>query len=596
LILFTSQEGRARAAAVLVGLLGAFVAAVNLARAIRPGLLLDPDPAWAIPRLLLGLAWIGGCAAAGAALAGAFAIWARTRSAREEAAALPLAKSTLVGLAVAAVLAGAALRSVRLDRLPWPVFIDESSFIAPSLQLEGRWCDFRDSIRPAPYRARPFTMVGVLFLEGLRGALLRWGTTISAVRIPAAIGSTASIATAGLLGWMLLPAGGGALAAITLAGLRWHLNLSRWAWCPTTMMVTTDVGTLLLLLARRRSSALAAALGGFAVGLGAHVYLSAWVAAAALAAFAAWPEEASRKLRPRVGLAAAFLLGLAIATAPLFLLKEGRVLPYFNRANDHNVFREMRYNRSAFPIAAAAADALASPWYLPDPTRRHDLDRPRLELLAIPLAVAFGRALLFPGRELSALLLLHAGAAFAASVAGGQSGNPNGLRFGYLSTVAAVAIASGLLSLLSAAPPGARRVWGTAILAATVACSAWGVHEFLLWSRAQETFVGFHGQDTIVGRAAIRWDAFGRVELDSRVPHDPVTVYVIRRYRLDPDDRGGRTEFWKTLPTGRVFRIAPAGEVARPGERIVERLQDAWGTPRGVIFARRSSSSPGNTP
>ena len=590
----TSEDRRASAAAVAVGFAGAFVVGVNLVRGIRPALLADPDPAWAIPRLVLTLLVFGGCAGAGVAFAGVFAIWARTRSARGELAPLALPKPALVGLALAALLGGAALRSVRLDRLPWPVFVDESSFIAPSLQLEGRWCDFRDSIRPAPYRANPFTMVGVLFLEVLRVAIFKFGATVYAVRIPAAIGSIASIATAGLLGWMLLPAGGGALAAITLAGLRWHLNLSRWAWCPTTMMVTTDVGTLLLLVARRRGSALAAAVGGFAVGLGAHVYLSAWVAAAALAAFAAWPAEGGKRLRPRAGLAAAYLLGLAVATAPLFLLREGRVLPYFNRANDHNVFREVRYNRSVFPVAAVAADALASPWYLPDPTRRHDLERPRLELLAVPLAIAFGRALLAPRRDLSALLLLHGGAAFAASVAGGQSGNPNGLRFGYLSTVAAVGIAAGLLALSSAAPAGRRRMWAMALLAFTVACSAWGVHEFLLWSRARETFVGFHGQDTIVGRAAVRWDAYGRVELDPRVPHDPVTVYVIRRYRLDPDDRGGRTEFWRPLPTGRTFRIAPPGEEPGAGERIVEKLQDAWGTPRGVIFARHTSSSAGN--
>ena len=43
----------------------------------------------------------------------------------------------------------------------------------------------------------------------------------------------AAIEVANRLGAPLLPRGGGALAAVTLAGLRWHLNLSRWAWCPT---------------------------------------------------------------------------------------------------------------------------------------------------------------------------------------------------------------------------------------------------------------------------------------------------------------------------------------------------------------------------
>jgi hypothetical protein len=584
----TLIQDKSPVAGALIGLAGAFVAAVNLARAIRPALLLDPDPTWAISRLFLGLVLLAGTAAAGVAVAGTFLLFARTRAARGDLGPLPFPRWVLALLASAAILGGTALRFVRLDRLPWPVFIDESSFIAPALQLEGRWCDFRDSIRPAPYRAKPFTMVGVLFLEGLRASLLKWGATVYAVRVPAAIGSAASVATAGLLGWMLLPSGGGALAALTLAGLRWHLNLSRWAWCPTTLMVTTDIATLLLLAARRRRSATIAALGGLVVGLGAHVYLSAWVAAAALAAFAAWPAEGGRA-RLRLRLAAAYLLGLGISVAPLFLFREGRVLPYFNRANDHNVLREVRYNRSVFPIAAAAADAFSSPWLLPDPTRRHDLPLPRLELLAIPLAVALARSLLSPRRELSAVLLLQGGAALGASVAGGQSGNPNGLRFGYLATLACVAIAAGLLALLNLAPLSARRTWAVAVAGCVLVASGWGVHEFLAWSRARDTFDGFHGQDTIVGRAALRWDAYGRVRIDSRVPHDPVTVYVIRRYRLDPDDRGGRSDFWKDRPGGRALRIAPPATPPQDGERVVEKLRDAWGREWGVVLARPRS-------
>lgn len=482
-----------RGAGILTGLLASFVAAVYLVRAIRPALLADPDPAWSIPRLLLWLAVLAGSSAVGAAAAGGFLLFAETAPAREGPIPLPFRPAALLLLAAAAVLTGTLLRFVQLDRVPWPVFIDESSLIAPALQLEGKACDFRDSIRPAPYRAKPFTMVGVLFLEGYRAALRAFGTTVYAVRVPAAIGSSISIVTAALLGRMLLPRGGGALTAVTLAGMRWHLNLSRWAWCPTTMMVTTDVGTLLLLFARRRERLWAAALGGFAVGLGAHVYLSTWVAAAALAGVAAWPTEDGGR-RPRIRLAAAYLLGLAVSVAPLFLFREGRVLPYFHRAEDHNVLREVRYNRSVFPVAAAAADALASPWFLPDPTRRHDLDRSRLGLLAIPLAVAFGRAFLFPRAELSALLLFHAGAAFVASVVGGQSGNPNGLRFGYLATLAAVAVSAGTLALLRAAPAARRRTAGLAAVGALAVASVFGAHQSFLWSRARDTFDGFHGR------------------------------------------------------------------------------------------------------
>jgi hypothetical protein len=41
-------------ASALVGLGVAFVAGVDLMRALRTSLLQDPDPGWAVPRLLLG--------------------------------------------------------------------------------------------------------------------------------------------------------------------------------------------------------------------------------------------------------------------------------------------------------------------------------------------------------------------------------------------------------------------------------------------------------------------------------------------------------------------------------------------------------------
>jgi hypothetical protein len=576
---------------LVVGFGVVFVSSVGLVRFLRPGVLLDPDPTWALPRLLLGLFVIAASVSAGGAAAGLFRLWSGTEAAREGPAPLPFRRSWLILLAVAAIAAGAALRFVRLDSIPGPVFIDEASLIAPALQLDGRWCDFRDAIRQAPYRAGAFTMVGVLFLEGYRSVLHQWGTTVFAIRFPAFATAALSLVTAALLGRALLPRGGGALAAVTLAGLRWHLNLSRWAWCPTTMTFTTDAGTLLLLAARRRGSAPLAAAGGFAVGLGAHVYLSAWVPAAALVGFAAWPQPEG-PARPRVRLAAGFLFGLATAVLPLFLLREGRVLPYFNRASDHNVLREVRYTASAMPLFAAAADALAAPWLLPDPTPRHDLAQSRLGLLGIPLALAFGQALLFPRRELSALLLLQAGFAFAASVAGGESGHPNGLRYGYLATLTAVAVAAGVLALLRLVPEPRRKVAALAAIGALAILGAIGARDSFRWARDRGTFDGFHGQDTLVGRAALRWDRYGRVRVAVGLPHDPVTVYVIRRYRLDTDESvvaDAHPDFWVERPEARAsFRIAPPATLPLPGERAVERVRDGWGRDWAIVLARKT--------
>lgn len=579
------------ASSVFVGGVSGIVVGVWLVRLIRPGLLLDPDPAWAVPRALLGIAVAGVVASVAGAAAALFWLWSRTRVATEPLETIPLHRWVLRTLGAAAIVVGVLVRFVALDRVPWPVFIDESSLIAPALQLEGRWCDFRDSIRPAPYRTGAFTMVGVLFLEAYRVVLRHWGTTVFAIRFPAFLTAALSLATAAGLGRALLPRGGGTLAVITLSGLRWHLNLSRWAWCSTTVMLTTDGGTLLLLYARRRDRALLAALAGFVVGLGAHVYLSAWVAALALGCFATWPSpNGSRTPRFRLGLC--YALGFGLSILPLFLFREGRVLPYFSRVSDHNVLQEVRYTRSVMPVFATAADALAAPWFVADPTARHDLPhKSRLGVaLGIALAVLFGRALLTLRQELSALLLLHGGFAMAASVAAGQALNPDGLRYGYLSTVTAVAVSGGILAMLAAVPVSRRRLVAVTATGVLILCSAIGVRDSFRWARDPRTFADFHGQDTLVGRAALRWDAYGSVRVAPGLPHDPVTVYVIRRYRLDTDERviaHAPPEFWVSRAETRSFRIEPPGTPPAPGERLVERIHDGWGKQWAVVLARK---------
>lgn len=580
------------AASVFVGGVAGIVAGVWLARMIRPDLLLDPDPAWAVPRALLGIALAAVVVSVAGASAGFFLLWSRTRVATEPLAAIPLRRSVLWTLGAAAIFVGALVRFVALDRIPWPVFIDEASLIAPALQLEGRPCDFRDSIRPAPYRTGAFTMVGVLFLEGYRVVLRHWAATVFAVRFPAFLTAALSLATAAALGRALLPRGGGTLAALTLSGLRWHLNLSRWAWCPTTVMLTTDGGTLLLLYARRRDRGLLAAIAGFVVGLGAHVYLSAWVAAVALGCFAAWPSSTGAKA-PRIRLGLGYALGFGLAVLPLFLFREGRVLPYFSRVSDHNVLREVRSSRSVMPIFATAADAVAAPWFVADPTARHDLpNKSRLgAALGIALAVLFGRALLTLRQELSALLFLHGAFAMAASVAAGRALNPDGLRYGYLSTLTAVAVSGGILAILAAVPTSRRRLAAVAAIGVLIVCGAIGVRDSFRWARDPRTFADFHGQDTLVGRAALRWEAYGSVRVAAGLPHDPITVYVIRRYRLDTDEgviARAPPDFWVSREATRAFRIEPPETPPAPGERLVERIHDSWGKPWAVVLARKT--------
>jgi hypothetical protein len=395
-----------------------------------------------------------------------------------------------------------------------------------------------------------------------------------------------------LLARALLPRGGGALAALVLAGLRWHLLLSRWAWNAIVLAPFVDVAALLLLRARKRRS-LSTALGaGLVAGLATHVYLAAWVAAAALVVLAAWPAERDLPALPRLRLLLAFVVAFVLASSPLFLLKAHRTSPYFARAADHSLFREIGYMRTPLPAFAAVADSLTAPWFGVDPFAHHDLPgKTRLGwLLGISVAVAFGRSLVRPRDALSAFLLAEGGAALAASIAGGHAGLPNSYRFGYLTTVTAVAAAGGLLCILGWVPPARRRVAALAAIGLVAISGALASRDALLrWPALHETFDGFHGQDTLFARAMIRWERYGEVRLAPDLVHSLITVEGIRRYRLDPDLAADALPGRATL--ARDFRIVPPGVPRRPGERLVERIGDAWGREWAWVYGAAKANS-----
>lgn len=580
-------------AAVIVGALAGFVAVVDLVRLTRFALLTDPEPTWAPARLLLGLG-VGAAAAAAAVLAAsAICFLAAAPRFQRDAVALPLRPWALAALAAAAVLLGSAARFAALDRVPDTLFLDDVSLIDPTLALTGSWSDFADAIRPVPFGvSKLFGTVGVAYLEAFRLALEVFGTTVFGLRFLSAFAGAISIVTAGLVARALLPRGGGTLAAIVLSGLRWHLILSRWGWNMIVLAPVVDVATLLLIRARRRSgpgALAAAAAAGALAGLGAHIYLAGWIAGAALGGFCLWPGASDDAPRARVRRALLFGVGFLFVVAPLFLFREGRALPYFARTGDHNVLHEVRYHRSLAPVFSVAADALVAPWIVPDPTSRQDLPgRSRLGwLLGIPLLAVLACALVRPREELSGLLLLHAGAALAATLAGGESGNPNGARFAYLTTLTAVAVAAGILRLLAAMTPSRRPVAALAAVGLLAVAGALGARDALLrWPELRETFDGFHGPDTLIGRAAARWDEFGRVEVDGVLGHSPVTIGGVRRHRLDPDP-----PLKPLAGRARHFHVAASGSTPAFPERVVECVRDTWGREWAVVLGARGTEA-----
>ncbi len=576
-------------AAVLAGSLVGFVAAVDLARLVRPALLTDPDPGWAWARLLLGLGVAAAAGAAAAAAAGSFFLWSRSWLTLVLPAPLPFSRGGVALLAVLALSAGVFLRSVWLASLPFPFIEDEINLVTPALALSGTWRDFSDAIRPIPYGVEdPHMMIGVLYMKLFRVSLEQFGATMTGVRMLSFCGGVLSLVTAGLLGRALLPRGGGAVAVLVLAGLRWHLILSRWGWHSIVLTPLVDVAALLLLAARRGRRPAPALLAGLVLGIGAHVYLASWAAGIALCAFALWPGALDDGLSARARRALLFVGGFLVVAAPIFLFREGRSISYFGRAGRHNVVREMAYAQNAMPPFAAAADALAAPWFVPDPGGWFDLpNRSRLGwIVGIPVFIALARALARPRDELSGFLLLHAGASLAAAVASGQSGHPNGFRFGYLTTITAVAASAGVLQLVALASPKHRRSAAFVSIGLLGISGALGARDALLvWPGHKATFDSFHGEDTLLGRAAARWQSFGSLSVEKKLGRSDLTIDTVRRYRLDaeaPPSPGGSR--------ARAFRVARPGAPPLPGERAVERVRDPWGRDWAVIFGRGEGS------
>lgn len=583
-----SDRVPAARAALFIGLAVAFVAAVDLARWVRLPVLTDSDPAWVVPRLLLGLFVISGTVSAGGLAAAVFLMIARGVSARFSFEPLPFRRATLFAVAAAAIVLGAFARFVSLSTVPPSLWIDDVSLIVPALELKGAPSDFADAIRPAPYGvAKPYGSVGVLYLELYRGALRLFGTTVFGVRFLSAAAGVASLFTVLLLGRALLPRGGGELAALALAGLRWNLLLSRWGWNAVVLAPIVDVAVLLLLRARRREKLALALASGAVAGLAAHIYLAAWIASAALFLLAAWPVAGPAPARLRLRPALLFAAGFACAVAPIFLFKDGRVAPYFARASDHSLLAEIRYTHSVMPAFAAAADSLAAPWFKSDPYPHHDLPgRTRLGwILGVLVALALALSLMRPREEFSGYLLSQGAAALAGSVAGGHAGVPNGYRFGYLSDVTAVAAAGGALWLLAMVPAQRRRAAAIAVLASVALSGALGARDTLtVWPQRPETFDGFHGQDTLIGRAALRWERYGPVTVSPDLGHSAITIQGIRRYRLDSSP----SEVPPPAVRRKCFRIEPPGTLPGPGERLVERARDSWGRDWAVVLASRT--------
>ncbi len=231
---------------------------------------------------------------------------------------------------------------------------------------------------------------------------------------------------------------------------------------------------------------------------------------------------------------------------------------------------------------------MSGPWWTPDPFSRHDLPgRSRLGwIVGLAVAATFLRSLGNPRDELSGWLFSSAAAAFVSTLAWGRQGTPNSYRYAYLITPTAVAAAAGLLWLLAAIPTTKRRAAAIAIVGVVCLGGILGARDALLrWPVHPATFAGFNAEDTLIGRAAGRWDAYGGVVLDPGLGHSGQTIEVVRRYRLDPSST--RSSRLVAAPRPRpAFRVSKPFTEPAAQERVVERVRDGWGREWAVVLGR----------
>jgi hypothetical protein len=573
-----------------MGLLAAFIAAVEMIQWIRTDLLLDREPSWQPARFLLGLFAVSATAAAGGVAAALCTIVARSQWGNRAAVPLPFRRSSLFILGWGVLVVGVLLRVFGASTLG-PLWVDDLSEVRPAVELRGGLFDFPPWSYPVPFREGRWSgSVGTLYLELFHFCLKTFGTTMTGVRVPSALGGILSLFTAALLGRAFLPRGGGALTALALAGMRWSLIISQWGWVAIFLAPIMDLAALSMLEARRRNSVFFAGLSGLIAGLGGHVYLASWVGAAALGLWAIWPSSSAR-FSTRALLGAVFLAGLAVAALPF--LRDDPSDRYFSRISGkpQTAGSATRGSRMWSYVEKAHA-AITGPLWTPDGNARHDLPRrSRLEwIVAVALAAALLKAVLAPRDELSAFLLTSAAAAFLSTMLGGGGGTPNSYRYAYLSTTAALAAASGALWLLSAVPVSARRAAAYLMLGGFAISGALGARDALVvWPRHRATFYGFGGGNTLIGQSAARWDAYGTVRIDPSVGGLPIVYESVHAFRLEPY---GATDLRPARRLPGSMRIV--GPAIRPdaSERVVERICDVWGREYGQVLAVRNRGLP----
>ena len=531
-----SEAERRRRALVSAGfgLAVAFAVGMALVRWWSPGVLFRPDRSWWRLWLLMMAGSCGVVFVSGRLAADALGRFMSTRLGKAPFAPLPFSRTALLAIAVFAVVTGALLRIAWLADPP-PLFSDEVTLISPTLALEGTFRDFLPPYRGVPYGIeKPWGSVGVVYLEVFRGALRTFGLNTAGLRATSVLGGVASLLTATLLARALLPAGGGALAALALAGLRWHLIMSSWGWVAICVTPVLDLAAWFLVRGRVKRSGPLTIAAGVLAGIGGHIYLAGWVGFGALLLFRLWPVDDGETRRRRHPMRRSSRWRSSDRCSRSSSLR-AKARPRTSPASGVTTScGSSAFASRCFPFSRRLPEELGAPWFVPEPQGWADLPgRNRLGLvLGVLVAVAFARSFSRPRDAFSVFLLAQDGVfALATSVAQGTCGSPNGYRFVYLTSATAIAVAGGAIAVVSVLPQRGRRAGAMAISGLIAISGAFGARDALvLWPVSRFRFEGFRAGETLLAEAAERWRAYGTVTVE--IMGESRTVSSLSNHRV----------------------------------------------------------------
>ena len=398
------------------------------------------------------------------------------------------------------------------------------------------------------------------------------GWSRAAWRLASILPSVAMVLLLYPLGARLLGERRAFLAALFLAGSRWHASDGRWGWVVVLAALLGLAGMLLVATGARRGRPLPTLLGGALLGLAVPCYGAAAPPALASGLLLLVP-------RPRPRLQAAWLVGLAAGLVPLFVAATAQPAALLARARAASIVSDAGSLALVGLFAAGNVIHYAGLFLVSgDPLAWHTLDRAPALDLASGLAFLAGLALALrrPRRPANALALVLLAAPLLAGLLAQVTDAPNQYRVGLAAPATAVLAGSGALLAARLLRRRARpaRLLPTALLLVSLALNARFL--LLLWPSSPAGFDAYGGRYAALAEDLERVSSAGvDAVVSPEVADDRLRVDIsMARTLAEAAEAGSRGRV--PYEVGREPR-AGAAFVAPPADGRGEPRRDRWG-------------------